>query len=408
MVEAGQNGKEMVCTDGLVQIIHPILAAYVADYPEQCLVACCMENWCPRCIVAPNEQGDPVESTSCEVKTTLQVLNQHCQGYTSENFEKHGLCAVYEPFWQNLPYSNIFACFTPDLLHQFHKGIFKDHLVAWCTSLIGKGELDAHFKAMTAILGLRHFKNGISMITQWTGIEHKEMEKVFVSIMAGAVNTETLIIIRAIVDFIYYAQLQLQTSKMLDALESCLKTFHTHKELLIKLEIHQHFNIPKLHAIMHYLTAIQVLGSTDGYNTESPEQLHIEYAKEGYRASNKHDYIKQMAVWLQRREAIWMKESYLMWLKDKVAPIVGDGDGDGEDDNKLEVENEKSTTTTEVNKLFSLTNTVLLLQLQTIKAIIDSRSSKSLKSDEPRRVQVLDLYCLNRFESESSNRGIVY
>ena len=75
--------------------------------------------------------------------------------------------------------------------------------------------------------------------------------------MAGAVNSETLTIIRAIVDFIYYAQFQLHTSKMLDALDSCLKKFHAHKELLIKLEIHQHFNIPKLHAIVHYLTAFK-------------------------------------------------------------------------------------------------------------------------------------------------------
>ena len=50
----------------------------------------------------------------------------------------------------------------------------------------------------------------------------------------------------------------------------------------------------------------------------------------------------------------------------------------------------------------------LLLRLQTIKAIVDSCSFKSLKSDEPRRVQVLDLYCLTRFESESSSKGIVY
>ena len=49
-----------------------------------------------------------------------------------------------------------------------------------------------------------------------------------------------------------------------------------------------------------------------------------------------------------------------------------------------------------------------VLRLQTIKAIVDSRSFKSLKSDEPRRVQVLDLYCLTRFESESSSREIVY
>ena len=43
-----------------------------------------------------------------------------------------------------------------------------------------------------------------------------------------------------------------------------------------------------------------------------------------------------------------------------------------------------------------------------IKAIVDSHSFKSPKSDEPRRVQVLDLYCLTRFESEGSGRGDVY
>ena len=34
---------------------------------------------------------------------------------------------------------------------------------------------------------------------------------------------------------------------------------------------------------------------------------------------------------------------------------------------------------------------MVLLQLQTIKAIVDSCSFKSPKSDEPRRVQVLEL-----------------
>ena len=49
-----------------------------------------------------------------------------------------------------------------------------------------------------------------------------------------------------------------------------------------------------------------------------------------------------------------------------------------------------------------------LLRLQTIKAIINSHKFKGLSSDEPRRVQVLDLYCLTRFESESSGREDVY
>ena len=41
-----------------------------------------------------------------------------------------------------------------------------------------------------------------------------------------------------------------------------------------------------------------------------------------------------------------------------------------------------------------------MLQLQTIYVIINSCRFKSSGSDEPRRVQVLDLYCLTRFESE--------
>ena len=42
------------------------------------------------------------------------------------------------------------------------------------------------------------------------------------------------------------------------------------------------------------------LGSADSYNSESPERLHIEFVKEAYHASNKQDYIEQMAIWLQR------------------------------------------------------------------------------------------------------------
>ena len=49
-----------------------------------------------------------------------------------------------------------------------------------------------------------------------------------------------------------------------------------------------------------------------------------------------------------------------------------------------------------------------LLRLQTIKAIVNSRRFEGSSSDEPRRVQVLDLYCPTRFESEGSGRGDVY
>jgi hypothetical protein len=54
-------------------------------------------------------------------------------------------------------------------------------------------------------------------------------------------------------------------------------------------------------------------GTADGYNSEVSERLHIDYAKEGYRASNKKDYIKQMTVWLGRQEAVNRFQAYLVY-----------------------------------------------------------------------------------------------
>jgi hypothetical protein len=96
-------------------------------------------------------------------------------------------------------------------------------------------------------------------------------------------------------------------------LQTALDTFHDHKQILIDIGIREHFNIPKFHAIQHYVDTIRALGSADGYNTESPERLHIDFAKKAYRASNRRDYLEQMALWLQRQEAVALRSSYLAW-----------------------------------------------------------------------------------------------
>ena len=152
MVEAGKNGLPMTCADSQIRRIFPILAAYVADYPEQCLIACCKENRCPRCKVDPEKRGELDEPSWREFNETIDLLKQDKRRksrdlQSTKTFEQQGLRPIYEPFWKDLPHTDIFCCFTPDILHQLHKGVFKDHLVKWCTAVIGEEELDARFKA---------------------------------------------------------------------------------------------------------------------------------------------------------------------------------------------------------------------------------------------------------------------
>ena len=94
--------------------------------------------------------------------------------------------------------------------------------------------------------GLCHFKNGISFVSQWTGHEHKEMQRIFVGLLAGAVQPAVLHTMVAAINFIYYTQLQVHTTRTLDALKKALEVFHENKDMFIQQGIHEHFNIPKV------------------------------------------------------------------------------------------------------------------------------------------------------------------
>ena len=55
---------------------------------------------------------------------------------------------------------------------------------------------------------------------------------------------------------------------------------------------------------------------------ESPEHLHINFAKEAYCASNKRDYVEQMVIWLQRHQAMWLRELYLIWVETRLLSMI--------------------------------------------------------------------------------------
>ncbi|KAJ6605116.1 hypothetical protein B0H10DRAFT_1957239 [Mycena sp. CBHHK59/15] len=293
LADMGNNGVEMTCADGLLRKVHPILAAYIADYPEQCLVACCMENWCPICKVVPDDRGVHSPHPKRDMDESLQYI--HCFGTEQRNTQ-------FKAEFNTL-------------------GLRPDHLVSWCTTVIREKEIDARFKSMPSHPDVRHFKHRICMVSQWTGGEHKEMEKVFAGLVAGHAEPAVIKTATAVIDFIYLSSLESHTSRSLAALEAALDVFHENKGLLLDLDMRatqKHFNIPKIHSMQHYVAMIRLFGSADGFNTEAPERLHIDYAKAGYQASNKKDYIAQMMLWLQRQEAVARFTAYLTWCKDSL------------------------------------------------------------------------------------------
>jgi hypothetical protein len=205
----GTDGVPMMCADGIVHKVFPILAVYIADHPEQCLVACCCKNHCPKCRIKPKQQGELVEALPREPRRTCKILKHQSISGSSKAFKEEGLRPICSPFWMGLLHSDIFMSITPDILHQLHKGVFKDHVVSWCIEAAGPdgaAEIDARFRAMNEYFGLRHFRNRITHVLQWTGWEHKEMEKIFVGILAGAAPADVLKAAHAVINFIYYAQ----------------------------------------------------------------------------------------------------------------------------------------------------------------------------------------------------------
>lgn len=146
------------------------------------------------------------------------------------------------------------------------------------------------------------------------------MEKAFIGVLCGLHDDapELLVAARAILDFIYLAHYPSHTTSTLEQMQQALDDFHKYKQVFIdvgaRTESRAHFNIPKIHSMIHYIPSIMDIGTCDGTNTEISERLHIDYAKLGYRASNRKAYLRQMVTWLTRREKMARLDRYVRWV----------------------------------------------------------------------------------------------
>ena len=307
LVRAGLEGMDVTSGDGTVRRVYPVLAAYVADYPEQCLVTCSKYGTCPKCCCPADKLQDPSAGEDRTSSGTAKIIrdawdeNQSASAAEALCMDQDVAGSVKQPFWTGLPFADIHLSVTPDVLHQLYQGVFK-HLVSWCQDLLGAKELDKRLRCLPPAFGTRHFKHGISALAQVSGKERKEMARILLGCLIGKIPRPAMLAFRSLLDFIYLAQYPAHDDATLQYLTDALKMFHKHKDVIVKLGIRDQLNIPKLHSLLHYVDSIRQFGATDNYNTEMFERLHIDFAKEAWRASNHRDEFPQMVRWISRRE----------------------------------------------------------------------------------------------------------
>ncbi|KAF9020540.1 hypothetical protein BDZ89DRAFT_1093680 [Hymenopellis radicata] len=142
---------------------------------------------------------------------------------------------VPKPFWAGLPHTNIHLSTTPDVLHQLYQGVLK-HLISWCQSVLTEAELDRRIRCLPRALGLRHFKNGISALSQVSGTERKNMGKILLACLVGSPMTESgITACRAILDFIYLAQYSTHDDETLKYMDDALNTWDANKGYFLRV-----------------------------------------------------------------------------------------------------------------------------------------------------------------------------
>jgi len=325
----GETGLPMMSRDGVWHWCYPILASFVGDYPEQVLVTCTYYSECPKCEVPHDELGDLGSFLSRDLgkaRRTYRLADGNVRMFHAA-CRDNGIKPVFHPFWESLLLVNIYLSITPDILHQLLQGVVK-HLVTWLSNplVFGQRNIDARCHLMPPNHQIVLFPRGVTTLARVTGKEHKNMCRILLGLIVdlritgGSSSAWVLKAVRGLLDFLYLAQLPSQTTDMITRLERSLVAFHANKDVFVDLGVRDGFNVPKIHSLLHYGQSICLFGTTDNYNTEQTERLHIDFTKDAYRTTNHKDEYPQMTTWLERREKVQQHAKFIEWRQQPHLP----------------------------------------------------------------------------------------
>ncbi|KAI6159652.1 hypothetical protein EDD17DRAFT_1778746 [Pisolithus thermaeus] len=303
MCPAMMKPQSVKCADGHYHRAIYGLGPYIADYPEQALLACIIQGWCPEC-TAHQTHLDHDPNAILHNHEYTQLLMDSFASHVL--WQKYGIVDDILPFTASFPHANIHELIAPDILHQIIKGTFKDHLVSWVETYLKKhykndfaavlADIDRRIAVVPPFPGLRCFSQGYGF-KQWTGNDSKALMKVYLPAIAGYVPNEMLQALSAFMDFCYTVHQSSLGEADLEALDKALQRFETHCSIFEAEGIHSDgISIPRIHALQHYHEAIELFGAPNGLSTSIVESKHIHAVKRPYQRSNKNEEMAQVLL----------------------------------------------------------------------------------------------------------------
>ena len=204
-----KTGIAMATEDRIWYRCHPILATFIGDYPEQSLVVCTQSGRCLKCMVPRDEIRDNMKFPSRDFGAAVDIFSLS----DGDSMAFHTACrnaslkTTYHPFWECLPFTNIFLSITPNILHQLHQGVLK-HMVRWLVAL-WSNEIDMRCSCLLPNHNTWHFHSGFIWLSKLTGQEHKDIACILLSVVVDLAlpgvwtSVRLACIVQALLDFIY-------------------------------------------------------------------------------------------------------------------------------------------------------------------------------------------------------------
>ncbi|KAG1815846.1 hypothetical protein DFJ58DRAFT_720308 [Suillus subalutaceus] len=258
------------CGDGHFRRVIYGIGPYIADYKEQVVLGCIIQNWCPKCLA---------------IQTNLDSSGlYHCHEHADlVLWDEFVMIGNLVPFTNDFPRADIYELLSPDVLHQLIKGTFKDHLVDWvlkCLKLIHgtrqaeeiMSDTDHRVAAVVSFSGLQWFPQGRNF-KQWTGNDSKALMKVFISAIEDHIHEDIICCFHALLEFCYLVQCNVITEDTLNQIKDALTCFH--RQLFLDLGIISTLSLPCQHSMSHYADMIRLFGSPNGLCSSIMESKHI-------------------------------------------------------------------------------------------------------------------------------------